>query len=252
MPGDVSPEPIDLLAIGAHPDDAELLAGGTLALLAKRGKRVGILDLTRGECGTRGTPESRAAESLAANRILGIAERVTLDLGDSRLENSNPNRQQVVNVLRRLRPSVVVTHFGFDRHPDHARAHELVRDACFLANVGGYPADGERHQVGALAFFFPLVGVDPRTPDWVVDISETFETKLKALKAYRTQFYPGDTANKSAMEDEPQTYLASKDFWEMIDAHSRRWGQLIGARYGEAFLFQQPAHAEHAFVRLLK
>lgn len=246
MTGSRSDAPLDLLAVGAHPDDVELFAGGTLALLAARGRRVGILALTRGECGTRGTPETREQESEKAAKILNVSCRETLDLGDGRLENSHENRIEVVGALRRLAPIVVLTHSAEERHPDHGRAHRLVRDACFLANVGGFEAEGERHQVAELAYFFGHeAGAMPR-PDWIVDITETYEARLRAVQAYSTQFHAPDDRTEG-----PSTYISSSDFAEVTEARARHWGHVIGARYGEPFTLHRPAHAGHAFVSML-
>lgn len=235
--------PLDLLAVGAHPDDIELLMGGTMALLAKKGRRLGILDLTRGENGTRGNPETRREESQKAKEVLGVQERITLDMGDGRLENSHENRVQLVNAIRLLRPKVVATHYDRNRHPDHARANELVRDCCFLANVGGYEAEGERHNVDEIVYFLGYHKVNAE-PDWVVDVSEVYEQKVEGLKAYASQFY-------SAEAKGPKTYLSSPEFWEMIEMNAKRWGHLIHAKYGEAFMFESLAHLNHGFVRLL-
>lgn len=265
-----SSEPaLDLLAVGAHPDDAELFCGGALALAVRRGLRVGILDLTRGECGTRGSAEIRDEEKSRATQILGLAERVTLDLGDGRFENSHENRRAVVEQLRTLRPRVVVTHRGFDRHPDHGRAHELVRDACFMANVGGFDAPGARHRIEELVYFIGHEAPRMPDPDWIVDVTETYETKLEAVRAYSTQFHVGESdggarddksrdadseadcdARGASGTDAGETYISSEAFWKFTEANSRRWGHLIGADHGEAFVFARPAHAAHSFVRL--
>ncbi len=246
-PSSLIPHPsIHLLAIGAHPDDIELSAGGILALLAQRGYRVGLLHLTRGECGTRGTPEIREKESIEAARILGAAERVGLNLGDGRLENSHANRQAVVEVLRRLRPTVVMTHMNETRHPDHIRAHELVRDCCFLSNVGGYAASGTRHKISELIFFLAHEMRGTFNPDWIVDITTVHETKLNAIRAYRTQFYIPDENSGG-----PQTRLSSPEFWEYLENRSRRWGHMIDAKHAEPFQFQGPLHVDHAFVKML-
>jgi bacillithiol biosynthesis deacetylase BshB1 len=245
---DSHPQPLDCLAIGAHPDDAELFAGGTLALAARLGRRVGILDLTRGESGTRGTAQTRAEEARAASEILGIHTRVPLDLGDGEIANTQENRRKLVEEIRRLRPRLVLTHNAEVRHPDHRRAHELVRDAVFFAHVGGFPAAGERRQVEALAFFLGNTFHGEGRADWVVDVSETFETKLAALRAYKTQFL----ANGPDPDDPQATYIASTDFWEQISGRARLWGQRIGAQYGEPFQLDVPAHARHPLAGLLK
>lgn len=237
--------PLDLLAVGAHPDDVELFAGGTLAHLASLGRRIGILHLTRGECGTRGTPEIREEESRKAAVILGATRRETLDLGDGRLDTSTTNRKVVVEAIRRLRPRVVMTHYTEERHPDHRFARELVADSCFLANVAGYPAGGERHKIEELVFFVGHEGRTPVKPDWIVDTTRSHETKIAALRAFATQFHTGADDPKL-----PATHISSRDFWEMMEAQARLWGHAIGAQYGEAIMFARPAHSEHSFIRL--
>lgn len=246
MAEDPSIHTVDILAIGAHPDDVELFVGGTLAMLAGRGWRTGCLDLTRGEAGTRGTAETRAKESAKAAKILGLKTRRTLDLGDSRLSNSEANRRTVVEVLRESKPRVVITHDRESRHPDHHAAHELVRDACFLANVGGYEAKGERHKIESLAYFVGHETRDTEPPDWIVDVTPHHETKIAALRAYGTQFFqPG------AELSGPQTYLSSPVFWDVQENFSRRWGLAVGGRHGEPFRFRDVAHAGHAFVAMV-
>lgn len=235
---------LDVLAIGAHPDDVELFCGGTLALLASKGRRTGLLSLTRGECGTRGTPEIREKESSAAAEILGLAWQRTLDLGDGQLADGDAQRRAVVAVIRQTRPSVIIAHGIEDRHPDHTAANALARSASFLANVGGYNTSGERHEIGALVFF---QGHERRVlpaADWIVDISAVYERKLAGLRAYGTQFVaPAD-------DSEPATYISSRGFWKRMEATARRFGALIGSEYGEGFNFQTPAHRDHPFVRL--
>lgn len=236
---------LDCLAIGAHPDDAELFAGATLALLAKHDRTVGILDLTRGESATRGTPKTRAKEAAKAAQLLGLTTRETLDLGDGDLANTPERRTELVAAIRRLRPQVILTHWPHDRHPDHRRAQELVRDATFFANVANFPAEGQRWQVQALVYFVGnTLSGDPK-PDWIVDVSETFQAKIHSLEAYETQFR-GESGDPSA------TYIASPDYWRQIEWRSRQWGHRIGGAHGEPFLFETPAHARHPFVQLLK
>jgi bacillithiol biosynthesis deacetylase BshB1 len=239
--------PLDLLAIGAHPDDVELFAGGTIARLARAGRRVVVLSLTRGEAATRGSVEIRAAEAAEADRILGVAERVTLDLGDSRFENDRNARAAVARELRRLRPAVVMTHDREERHPDHGRARDLVRDACFYANVGAYPVEGERHEVAALVHFLGHESATPRRPDWIVDVTAAHETKMRAVRAYATQFLGAE-----ADAERERTLISRPEFLKVVEARSRLWGAAIGVEFGEAFRFHQAAHADHAFVRMLQ
>jgi bacillithiol biosynthesis deacetylase BshB1 len=235
---------LDCLAIGAHPDDAELFAGGTLALAVRLGKKVAIADLTRGEAATRGTPADRQREAAEATRILGVEERVGLDLGDADLANTQFNRRAIAELIRRLRPRLVLTHHGEDRHPDHRRASELVRDGVFLAHVGGFEAEGERWVVEALAYFLGNSYHPDERADWVVDVSETFEIKLEALRAYGTQFL-------NQGEGSATTYIGSHDFWDFIDRRARLWGHRIDVTHGEAFILDRPAHIGHPLARLI-
>lgn len=244
MGGHSPTEPLDVLAIGAHPDDVELFCGGTLALLAGRGLRVGMAHLTRGECGTRGTPQIRAEESRKAAEILGVEFVRTLDLGDGRLADSEEQRRAVAGLIRETRPRVLLGHAEEDRHPDHTAAHHLIRFASFLANVGGYDAPGERHEVGATVYF---LGHERRwlpPADWIVDISAFYEKKREAIQAYSTQF------NAPKEDRAPATYISSGEFWKRIDVTARRIGALIGAEFGEAFLLRDAPHRHHPFIRL--
>lgn len=244
MSGHPLTEPLDVLAIGAHPDDVELFCGGTLALLAGRGLRVGMAHLTRGESGTRGTPQIRAEESRAAAEILGACFVRTLDLGDGRLADNDDQRRAIVDLIRETRPKVLIGHAEEDRHPDHSAAHDLIRFASFLANVGGYDAPGERHEVAATVYFLGHERRCMPPADWIVDISEVYEKKQRALKAYATQF------NAPEADEAPATYISSGAFWTRIDVTARRLGALIGADFGEAFQFRDAPHLDHPFVRL--
>ena len=174
-------------AIMAHPDDAGLRCGGALARSAAAGERTGIVDLSRGELGSRGTPELRAKEAARAAEILGVAERRNAGLPDGRLENTFQTRRAVVALIRELRPRIVVTHWRDGRHPDHTAAAQLVWDACFMAGLKNFDAPGERHRplklVHATAF---REDADP--PSFVVDITDHMETKLAAIAAYESQF----------------------------------------------------------------
>ncbi len=229
---------MDLLAIGAHPDDCELFCGGLLALMARQGYKTGICDLTRGEAASRGTPEERAAEAAEAAKILRIGERVILDLGDAGLENTHEARQAVVEVLRRLRPKVVATFYPDDRHPDHIRAHHLVREAVFYCGVGNFTASGERLQERPELFYFiGNVRNGMVSHDFIVPIDDVFEIKREALAAYGSQFY-----NPSYIG--PKTMISSPDFIESLEARARVFGQSVGAKYGESFaLDRSPAIA---------
>jgi bacillithiol biosynthesis deacetylase BshB1 len=229
---------MDLLAIGAHPDDCELFCGGLLALMARQGYKTAICDLTRGEAASRGTPEERAAEAARASEILSLDQRISLDLGDAGLENTRESRQAVVEVLRRLRPRAVATFYPDDRHPDHIRAHHLVREACFYAGVGNFGASGERlAKRPELFYFIGNARNGMASHDFIVPIDDVFETKQRAIAAYASQFY-----NPSYIG--PKTMISSPDFIESLEARARVFGQSAGAKYGEPFaLDRSPAIA---------
>lgn len=216
---------LDILAFGPHPDDVEICCAGTLLKCRSRGARVGIVDLTAGEMGTRGSREIRAAETAEATARLGLDHRSCLDLGDGRLRENRENELAVVRVLRELRPAVVLGPWHVDDHPDHEHAARIVRNACFLAGMGkletGQPAFRPRTLLS-----YP--GRREFTPSFVVDITPFWEARLHAAQAYRSQFHDPESR-------EPETAISSPDFWHFIQARAMYYGQLIGARYGEAF-----------------
>ncbi|MEJ2538927.1 MAG: bacillithiol biosynthesis deacetylase BshB1 [Gemmatimonadota bacterium] len=219
--------PLDVLAVMAHPDDAELLCGGALAKSAAAGERTGVLDLTRGELGSRGTPEIRAREAEAAAEILGLAVRRNAGLPDGHLENSSDARRVVAGLLRELRPRIVVTHWHRGRHPDHRACAELVRDAAFLSGLTNFPADGERHRplkvVHATAF-----REDAAPPSFVVDISGHLDAKLRAIAAYESQFQGLTQAGEVFPGGE-------RPLLDQIRAGLAHYGSLIRVAYGEPF-----------------
>lgn len=222
----------DVAALCAHPDDAELVMGGTLALEAGRGRRVALVDLTRGECGSRGTPEQRAAEAEAAARVLGVAHRESLDLPDARLSVCPEHKDPIVAALRRLRPRVVLLQHWEQRHPDHAAASRLVYDACFLAGLRNYRADlGEAFRPSKLCYAATMTEATPVQPGFVVDVTPVWETKLRAIGAFASQFTPAP--------DEPVA-LPFDRFREHVALAGRRHGQMIGVEYGEGFVTREP------------
>jgi bacillithiol biosynthesis deacetylase BshB1 len=219
--------PLDVLAIFAHPDDAELLCGGTLAKSADAGQRVGILDLTRGEMGSQGTPEVRAGEAEKAAGILGVTLRRNLGMPDSRLENTEGNRLALAAALRELRPRVVVTHWKVGRHRDHRLTCELVRDACFLSALKKLDAPGEPFRPRVLAYATGF-REDADPPSFVVDVTDQMDRKLAAVMAYRSQF-EGKT---QAGEVFPG---GDRPLPDQIRAKCAHYGSLIRAAYGEPF-----------------
>ena len=222
---------IDALVIAAHPDDAEIGAGGTLLRLASLGYTTGILDLTRGELSTRGTPAERTEESLAAARLLGLSHRSTLDLGDGQLADTHQARSSLVAALRRLRPKLVLTHYWEQPHPDHVAAARLVRAAVYLAGLTKWDAlEGtERHRPGAVAHFGLPKGT---TPSFIVDISAWAEQKMAAIRCHRSQFH-------DPHRQEPETIISSEGFLERLDALQRAAGAAIGTRHGEGFFIRE-------------
>jgi bacillithiol biosynthesis deacetylase BshB1 len=217
---------LDVLAVGAHPDDAELGCGGTLARLAEAGRRVGIVHLTRGEAGTRGTVQEREVEARNAARELGVVEVAFLDCGDGAFRHTRAEEDALIAELRRLRPEIVLGPTPGDRHPDHERAHRLVKDACFYAGLARR-GDGDPHRPGAV---FSYMQHHPFEPSFVVDVTATWERKLAALRAYESQFHqPGEE------RDEPMTKVASREFALAVEGRARHFGQLINAELGEPF-----------------
>ncbi len=226
---------VELLAIGAHPDDVELACGGTLALAAGRGRRVGIVHLTRGESGTRGTPEERAGEARAAADALGVEELVLLDCGDGGLRTGPAEEDALIAVLRRLRPEVVLAPSPADRHPDHGRAHRLVAAACFYAGLAGRRGVGDGlspHRPGAV---FHYMQHDPFEPRFVVDVTAAWERKQAALACYASQLHPAAGGGSGAPRDAPPTKVASREFALAMEGRARHFGLMIGAELGEPF-----------------
>lgn len=236
-------ESIDALAIGAHPDDAEFGAGGTLLRLAALGYRTGILDMTRGEMGTRGTAEIRAVEAQDAAVALGLSFRDTLDLGDGFVRDTPEARLALVRVFRRLRPKIVFTHYWEEPHPDHVATAALVRHASYLAGLAKYHAEEglERHRPSAVAHF----GI-PRwvQPTFVVDYSEWAARKQEALRCHRSQLHD------PSRHDEPETALTGEDFLDRLQSRNGYYGSLVLARYGEPFLVREALNVEDP-IRLL-
>jgi bacillithiol biosynthesis deacetylase BshB1 len=237
MPTPVPPPdaPLDLLAIAAHRDDAELTCGGTLCNAVDRGRRVGILDLTQGETGTRGSAERRAAEAEAAARVLGVHARENLRLPDAGIGNTPETRAALVDALRRLRPTVVIAPSPVGRHPDHRVATELIRDACFLAGIvkfaPGRPAHRPRKLLHAIAY-----REDHVKPTFVVDVSDTFERKLEAIRCYASQFDGAVQAGEVFPNGEP--------LYDVVRHQAAHYGSLIRCRYGEPFLTAETMRVE--------
>lgn len=220
---------MDLMVIGAHPDDAEVHVGGLLALASLRGLKGVIVDLTGGDLGTRGSREIRHREAAEAARILGV-ERVILDLPDARFGEGEAERGAVLAQIRRLRPKVVVLPSDADHHPDHRRAHRIAQEACYCAGLRNYPAEGEPWRPKALAW---VGGVNPPVPpDLLVDVSEVWERRMEALDAFGSQF-----AQDPAL---PVTRIAHPTFRRGIEGRSAHWGSLIQRPFAEGLWTEKP------------
>lgn len=224
---------VDILAIGVHPDDVELGCSGTILNEIKRGKKVGILDLTQGELGTRGTIETRYAEAAAAAKILGVHARENLKMRDGFFRNDEEHQLQLIQAIRKYQPDIVLANILDDRHPDHGRAGHLIADACFLAGlikIETKDADGNPQPRWRPKYVLHYLQDWYHEPDVLIDITEVFEQRMQSIEVYSTQFF----ANAED-DNEPVTYISSPDFRESIVARARMLGKRIGVKYAEAF-----------------
>lgn len=222
---------VDILAIGAHPDDVELGCGGTLAKLISEGKKVAIIDLTEGELGTRGTNLTRAEEAQEAAKILGVVSRENLKMKDGFLTNSEEYQMRIVKMIRKYQPEIVFSNAIDDRHPDHAKASKLISDACFLSGlikIQTFSEDGYSQAPWRPKHIFNYIQWKPITPHFVVDISNFLDKKIEACLAYKTQFYNPESK-------EPITPIATKNFLESITYRAQDLGRLSNVTYAEGF-----------------
>lgn len=221
---------LDILAFGAHPDDVELSCCGTLMKAISQGKTVGIVDLTRGELGTRGTAETRKLEAADASKILGVNVRVNLGMKDGFFQNDEAHQRLIIEQIRRFRPKIVFANAISDRHPDHSKGAKLVADACFLAGLrkietswDGLPQ--EAHRPKAVYHYVQEQYIDP---DFVVDVTPFFERKMDAIKAYRTQFFDVDS-------QEPKTPISGEKYLDYVAGRMIQYGRPIDVDYAEGF-----------------
>lgn len=235
---------VEVLAIFSHPDDAELTMAGTLLKLKALGYRTGVVDMSRGEMGTRGTPEIRAKEALDAARVMNLDARVNLGLRDGHLALNEENKLPVVRILRRYRPKVVFTSHWDDPHPDHAATAHIVREAARLATMRRFDKDSGLDAIKmpavAHAVYSRLV-----VPSFIVDVSEFAEKKMEAIRAYASQFYLADSK-------EPETRIAQKGFLRQIADRARYYGSLIGVDDGEPFYVREALNVEDPFALLTR
>jgi bacillithiol biosynthesis deacetylase BshB1 len=217
----------DILAFGAHPDDVELAAGGTLLKAARAGSATGVITLTRGETGTRGSLETRAAEFDAASRLMGLAHHEMLSLPDGRLTADEESRLAVVREIREHRPTILLLPYWEDRHPDHGAASRIVQEAAFLAGLPKLDTGQEPFRPAELVYYMSSWEFDP---SFVVDISAHIEEKKSAIQAYGTQVF-----NPSLATGEEQTFISSEHFWQLLLSRMAHYGRLIGASFAEPF-----------------
>ena len=221
---------LDILAFGAHPDDVELGCSGTIAKEVSLGKKVGIIDLTRGELGTRGSVEIRNSESAKASEILGVSVRENLDMRDGFFINDEAHQLKIIQMLRKYRPEIVLCNAIIDRHIDHGKGSKLVSDACFLSGLVKIETklNGEKQQAWRPKVVYHYIQWQNIEPDFVVDISEFLDKKMESVLAYGSQFY--DPNSK-----EPVSPITSKNFLDSINYRAQDLGRLVGVDYAEGF-----------------
>ncbi len=231
-----SPEPIYALAFGAHPDDVELACGATLLKIIAEGQSVAVCDLTRGEMGTLGTPETRRAEAEKATELMGYRCRTSLDLGDSKLFPTEENIAEIIKVIRQFRPSVVFANSPEERHPDHVKASKLVADACYYSGLQQLATtmNGQAQQPHRPRHLLYYIQFKHLEPDLIVDISETFEASRKGVLAFGSQFY------KEGRTEEAKTLIQRREFLTGLEARARYFGEQIGTLYGEGYKLPAP------------
>lgn len=222
---------LDVLAIAAHPDDVELTCGGTLLKMAQQGYKTGILDLTAGEMGTRGTPETRAKEAALAAKILKVSWRGNLGVPDSDVQPTRQNKMRLAQIIRDLRPRTVILPYWEARHPDHYHASTLGYEGCFLAGLKQLPLNGEPYRPFKLLYATSFEGMPPM---FIVDITNQYQTRHRAILAYGSQFRPAKSERKQ------RVFLAIDELDNRMELLARHHGQLIGVKYGEPFLQKEP------------
>ncbi|WP_299289459.1 bacillithiol biosynthesis deacetylase BshB1 [uncultured Mucilaginibacter sp.] len=223
---------LDILVLPSHPDDAELYCAGTIAKHLALGKKVGVADLTRGELGTRGTVEIRREEAANAAAILNLTVRENVGLADGFFRNDQQHQQEVIRVIRKYQPEIIIANAITDRHPDHARAAELVQEAAFYAGLRRIKTaseDGTEQEAWRPKLVLNFIQDTYIKPDILIDITEYWPQKVASIKAYKSQFYNPEWAN------EPQTYISSPEFMEVAEARAREFGRSIQAKYAEGF-----------------
>ena len=228
---------IQVLAVAVHPDDAELCCSGTLMMEKLQGKSIGVIDLTRGELGTRGTPELRATESEAAGRIMDLDIRQNLGMADGFFQNDEENQRKLIRAIRQYQPEIVLASALADRHPDHGRAGKLISDSCFLSGLRKISTrndQGEEQEQWRPKYVFHFIQDRFYPPSFVYDISAVMDRKLEAIGAYSSQFH-----SKNYNIDEPQTYISGPEFLAAVIGRAQMLGKMIGVKYAEGFISEK-------------
>lgn len=233
---------LDILAFAAHPDDIELACSGTLMKHIQQGKKVGIIDLTGGELGSRGSVELRYQEAQDASKIMGISFRDNLKMEDGFFQHSKENLLKVVQQIRRFQPKIVLANAIEDRHPDHGRASKLVSEACFLAGLRKIETefDGEKQAIYRPKIVYHYIQDRYIKPDFVIDMTEFYERKMEAIMAYKSQFY-------NPKSTEPQTPISGKDFLDSLNGRMAEFGRSIGVFYAEGFTVERTIGVDSLF-----
>jgi len=226
---------LDLLAFAAHPDDVELSCAGTIIAEIQKGKTAGIIDLTQGELGTRGSVELRFKEADAAAKIIGLTIRENLNLGDGTFKNNFTEQKAIIIAIRKYKPEIVLANAITDRHPDHGKGAELLRDSCFLSGLKKIKTElnGQEQEAWRPRLLLHYIQSQWINPDFVVDITHTFDKKMESIKAYSTQFHNPNS-------EEPETFISSPHFLKLLKARAIEMGNLQGFTYAEGFTMAYP------------
>lgn len=234
---------LDLLVLSVHPDDAELGCAGTLLKHIALGKKAGIVDLTRGELGTRGSAEIRDQEAAASAKILGLAARENLGLPDGFFENTKEYQLKVIAAIRKYQPEIVITNAYYDRHPDHGRANELVDASVFLSGLRKIETyeDGQLQDPWRPEILLHFIQDEYIKPDILVDVTDHWDKKIESIYAFGSQFFNPD------WQDEPETYISSPEFIQIVEARAREFGKVIGAKFAEGFTSRRILGVDNLF-----
>ncbi len=233
---------LDILVLAAHPDDAELGCGGTILRHVALGHKVGVVDFTQGELGTRGTPETRKQEAADSARILGLSVRENLGLPDGFFRNEREHQMEVIRAIRKYQPEIVIANARYDRHPDHGRGSELAFEACFLAGLSKVVTtdNGKEQQAWRPNVMYHYIQSQFITPDFIVDVTDFWDKKMEAVRAFRTQFY--DPNNTS-----PNTFISNPGFLKLLESRANELGHAIGVKYGEGFTVRRVVGVKNLF-----